>query len=90
MSIDFYNQTVDEYQEAKIKNPDLSVIDFLEKNNKFDSTKFSWDVLKRKEILKIIKNTFLIKISYMREFIDHSLNKILTLTENLTIGLSTS
>ena len=47
MSIDFYNQTVDEYQEAKVKNPDLSVIDFLEKNNKFDSTKFSWETTQK-------------------------------------------
>ena len=59
MSIDFYNQTVDEYQEAKVKNPDLSVEDFLEKNNKFDSKKFSWDrVQKDRDIKNHKKYTF--------------------------------
>ena len=55
MSIDFYNQTVDEYQEAKIKNPNLSVIDFLEKNNKFDSKKFSWDREQKNRGVKNLK-----------------------------------
>lgn len=51
-SIDFYNQTVDEYEEARNANPRLSVTDFLEKNNKFDSSKFSWDAAQKDRDVK--------------------------------------
>lgn len=40
--IDFYNKTVDEYEEAVKIDQNLDVVDFLEKNNKLDSKSFSW------------------------------------------------
>lgn len=58
-SIDFYNTVVDEYQNAIEKDKDLDVVDFLEKNNKLDKTKFSWDrVQKERDVKNANKYTF--------------------------------
>ena len=51
-SIHFYNQTVEEYLQAKDKTPNLEVVDFLEYSGKLDKTKFSWDRVQKERDVK--------------------------------------
>ena len=62
-SIDFYNNTVDEYAEAVKKDRNLTVIDFLEVNDKFDSSKFVWDRVQKDRDIKQGKKYYFDKSS---------------------------